>query len=105
MTGAQQISLRLRTVFVSAGWLPRTEVMERSPTRRRLGMKHCRYGPKCESRDGGRSILGSNLTPTATSYHFLFLNLPYFILEACNLWICGGSHLKEVVHYILNFLR
>ena len=33
MTGANQISSRLHTVFVSAGRLPRTEVVERSPTR------------------------------------------------------------------------
>ena len=34
MTGARQISLRMHAVFVSAGWLPRTEVAERSTTRR-----------------------------------------------------------------------
>jgi len=33
MTGAQQISLRMRAVIVSAGWLPRTEVVEKSPTK------------------------------------------------------------------------
>ena len=33
MTRAQQISSRLSAVFVNAGRLPRTEVVERSPTR------------------------------------------------------------------------
>ena len=46
------------------------------------------YGPKCDSWDGGRSIVGFNLTPAPTSYQFPFLNLPSFLLEAYDLWIC-----------------
>ena len=45
MTGAQQISSRMRAVFVSAGCIPRTEVVEMSPTRGYMGI------PSFEKRD------------------------------------------------------
>ena len=54
-------------------------------------------GPKCESGDGGRSILGSNLNQVPTSSQFRFLNLPSFLLEARDPWICRGFHLTGMV--------
>ena len=63
MTGAPQISSCMRAVFVSARWLPRTEVVETSPTRRRMELPSFKKGDEmwgcginCESGDGGRSI-------------------------------------------------
>ena len=69
MTGAQQISSQVHTVFVSAGWLPRTEVVEMSPMRRRMEIPSFKkgdetsweFGITCESGDGGRPIQGFNL--------------------------------------------
>ena len=63
MTGAQQISSRMRAVFVSAGWLSRTEVVKMSPTRGYMGIPSFGKGDEtwecqthCGSGDGGRSI-------------------------------------------------
>ena len=59
-------------------------------------------GLKGESGDG--STLGFNLTPAPTSYQFIFLNVPFFLLEACDLWIYGGFRLTEMVLHTLHFL-
>ena len=66
MTGAQQINSRLCAVFVSAGWLPRTEVVDMSPTRGSMGI------PGFEKRDelwrcGPNSESGMGAAPSRDS--------------------------------------
>jgi len=110
MTGVQQISSRMRAVFVSAGWLSRTEVVKMSPTRGYMGIPSFGTGDRLWGR-GPAVDLGMGAAPyrDPSRHQFPFLSIsspisPITLLEACNLWICGGFHLTGW-YYIQIFLR
>eukprot|EP00534_Pseudo-nitzschia_fraudulenta_P007686 CAMPEP_0201147326 /NCGR_PEP_ID=MMETSP0851-20130426/8875_1 /ASSEMBLY_ACC=CAM_ASM_000631 /TAXON_ID=183588 /ORGANISM="Pseudo-nitzschia fraudulenta, Strain WWA7" /LENGTH=195 /DNA_ID=CAMNT_0047423127 /DNA_START=436 /DNA_END=1024 /DNA_ORIENTATION=+ len=110
MTGAQQISSRMRAVFVSAGWLSRTEVVKMSPTRGYMGIPSFGTGDRLWGR-GPTVDLGMGAAPYGdpSRHQSPFLSIsspisPITLLEACNPWICGGFHLTGW-YYIQIFLR
>ena len=87
MTGAQQISSRMRAVFVSAGWLSRTEVVKTSPTRGYMGIPSFGTGDRLWDVDllwiwgWGPLHTGIQVDTSPPSYQFPVLFLPLLSLK------------------------